>query len=163
MRIFVGDLSPRGTGMEKKCSPQAFVGIPVRKFFRRGDGDGELFPDGEFPVAIPSCAQPALLYGRSLKDRKKNTEPIRQAGRRRQRQRRVGNALSHFRQLHVQDSTPIPGQCARRTTFTTRRRRRRRTNKQPPPGWEDLQSSISSLVVVIGNKKATFLSVHAGT
>ena len=53
MGIPVGDLSPRGTGMGKKCSPQAFVGIPTGKFFRRGDGDGELFPGGEFPVAIP--------------------------------------------------------------------------------------------------------------
>jgi hypothetical protein len=54
MGIPVGDLSPRGTGMGKKCSPQAFVGIPTGKFFRRGDGDGELFPGGEFPVAIPT-------------------------------------------------------------------------------------------------------------
>jgi hypothetical protein len=54
MGIPVGDLSPRGTGMGKKCSPQAFVGIPAGKFFRRGDGDGELFPGGEFPVAIPT-------------------------------------------------------------------------------------------------------------
>jgi hypothetical protein len=54
MGIPVGDLSPRGTGMRKKCSPQAFVGIPAGKFFRRGDGDGELFPGGEFPVAIPT-------------------------------------------------------------------------------------------------------------
>jgi hypothetical protein len=54
MGIPVGDLSPRGTGMGKKCHPQAFVGIPAGKFFRRGDGDGELFPGGEFPVAIPN-------------------------------------------------------------------------------------------------------------
>jgi hypothetical protein len=53
MGIPVGDLSPRGTGMEKKCSPQVFVGIHAGKFFRRGDGNGELFTDGEFPVAIP--------------------------------------------------------------------------------------------------------------
>jgi hypothetical protein len=53
MGILDGDLSPRGTGMGKKCLPQAFVGIPARKFFRRGDGFGELKPDGEFPVAIP--------------------------------------------------------------------------------------------------------------
>jgi hypothetical protein len=53
MGIPVGDLSPRGTGMGKKCSPQAFMGIPAGKFFRRGDGDGELFPGEEFPVAIP--------------------------------------------------------------------------------------------------------------
>jgi hypothetical protein len=55
MGIPVGDLSPRGTGMGKKCSPQAFVGIPAGKFFRHGDGDGELFPGGEFPVAIPNA------------------------------------------------------------------------------------------------------------
>jgi hypothetical protein len=54
MGIPVGDLSPRRTGIGKKCSPQAFVGIPTGKFFRRGDGDGELFPGGEFPVAIPT-------------------------------------------------------------------------------------------------------------
>jgi hypothetical protein len=40
--------------MGKKCSPQAFVGISAGKFFRCGDGDGELFPGGEFPVAIPT-------------------------------------------------------------------------------------------------------------
>jgi hypothetical protein len=49
-----GDLSPRGTGMGKKCPPQAFAGIPAGKFFRRGDEFGELKPDREFPVAIPS-------------------------------------------------------------------------------------------------------------
>jgi hypothetical protein len=54
MGISVGDLSPRGTGIGKKCSLQAFVGIPTRKFFRRGDGDGELFPGGEFSVVIPT-------------------------------------------------------------------------------------------------------------
>ena len=54
MGIPDGDLSPRGTGMGKKCPPQAFVGIPAGKFFCRGDGFGELKPDGEFPVAIPT-------------------------------------------------------------------------------------------------------------
>jgi hypothetical protein len=53
MGIPDGDLSPRGTGMGKKCPPQAFVGIPAGNFFCRGDGFGELKPDGEFPVAIP--------------------------------------------------------------------------------------------------------------
>jgi hypothetical protein len=53
MGISDGDLSPRGTRMGKKCPPQAFVGIPAGKFFGRGDGFGELKPDGEFPVAIP--------------------------------------------------------------------------------------------------------------
>jgi hypothetical protein len=56
MGIPDGDLSPRGTGMGKKCPPQAFVGIPAGNFFCRGDGFEELKPDGEFPVAIPSCA-----------------------------------------------------------------------------------------------------------
>jgi hypothetical protein len=60
MGIPVGDLSPRGTGMGKKCSPQAFVGIPTGKFFRRGDGDGELFPGGDFPVAIPTSHPPVF-------------------------------------------------------------------------------------------------------
>jgi hypothetical protein len=55
MGIPDGDLSPRGTGMGKKCPPQAFVGIPAGNFFCRGDGFGELKPDGEFPVAIPDC------------------------------------------------------------------------------------------------------------
>jgi hypothetical protein len=29
-------------------------GIPAENFFRRGNGDGELFSDGEFLVAIPT-------------------------------------------------------------------------------------------------------------
>jgi hypothetical protein len=29
-------------------------GNPRGKIFHRGDGDGELFPGGEFPVAIPT-------------------------------------------------------------------------------------------------------------
>jgi hypothetical protein len=37
--------------MGKKCSPEAFVRIPVEKFFRRG---------GEFPVAIPSSTAKQL-------------------------------------------------------------------------------------------------------
>jgi hypothetical protein len=40
--------------MEKKYPPQTFVGIPAGKKFRRGDEDGELKSNGEFPVAIPS-------------------------------------------------------------------------------------------------------------
>jgi hypothetical protein len=54
MGIPDGDLSPWGTGMGKKCPPQVFVGFPAGKFFRRGDGFGELKPDGKFPVAIPT-------------------------------------------------------------------------------------------------------------
>jgi hypothetical protein len=58
-----GYLSPRVTGMGKKCPPQAFVGIPAGKFFRRGDGDGEPKPDGEFPVAISTRDRsPSLGY-----------------------------------------------------------------------------------------------------
>jgi hypothetical protein len=34
--------------------PQEFVGIPVGNFFCRRDGYGELKPDGDFPVAIPT-------------------------------------------------------------------------------------------------------------
>jgi hypothetical protein len=34
--------------------PQAFVGIAAGIFFRRKDGDGELFDDREFPIAIPT-------------------------------------------------------------------------------------------------------------
>jgi hypothetical protein len=49
-------------GMGKKCPPQTFVGIPAGKNFRRGDGDGELKPDGEFPVAIPTQASAPLNF-----------------------------------------------------------------------------------------------------
>jgi hypothetical protein len=63
-----GDLSSRGTGMGKKCPPQAFVGIPVGKFFCRGDGFGELKPDGEFPVAIPSRAACIAMCVRACMD-----------------------------------------------------------------------------------------------
>jgi hypothetical protein len=48
--------------MGKKCSPQAFVRIPLGKFFHRGDEDGELFLGGEFPFAIPSTAPLSPLY-----------------------------------------------------------------------------------------------------
>jgi hypothetical protein len=40
--------------MGKKCPLQAFVGILEGKFFRRRDGDAELFTDREFPINIPS-------------------------------------------------------------------------------------------------------------
>jgi hypothetical protein len=40
--------------MGKKCPLQTFVGIPAGKIIRRRDGDGELKPDGEFPIAIPN-------------------------------------------------------------------------------------------------------------
>jgi hypothetical protein len=48
-------INPRaGTGMGKKRPPRALAGTGAGKFFPRGDGDGKPFPDGEFPVAIPS-------------------------------------------------------------------------------------------------------------
>jgi hypothetical protein len=50
----VRDLSPRGTGMGKKCPPQAFMGMPTGKNLRRRDEYGKLLPNGEFPIAIPS-------------------------------------------------------------------------------------------------------------
>jgi hypothetical protein len=66
MGIPDGDLSPRGTGMGKKCPLQAFVGIPAGKFFCHGDGFGELKPDGEFPVSIPTPAwSDLILYSTS--------------------------------------------------------------------------------------------------
>jgi hypothetical protein len=89
MGIPDGDLSPRGTGMGKKCPPQAFVGIPMGKFFRRGDGFGELKPDGEFPVAIPTHASRtgrcitsqislylSLLLACSMKSREDGQGPV---------------------------------------------------------------------------------------
>jgi hypothetical protein len=47
-------------------SPQAFVGIPVGKFFRHGDGDGQLKFDGEFPVAIHTLNYDQTLFVRSF-------------------------------------------------------------------------------------------------
>jgi hypothetical protein len=41
--------------MGKKCPRQAFVGS-CGEFFCRVDEDGELKPDGKFPVAISSGA-----------------------------------------------------------------------------------------------------------
>jgi hypothetical protein len=77
MGIPDGDLSPRGTGMGKKCPPQAFVGIPTGKVFRRGDGFGELKPDGEFPVAIPNHNLMSLaLITSVLRTRKRKKKAI---------------------------------------------------------------------------------------
>jgi hypothetical protein len=48
---------PAGNGDGEEMLPASVrgeLGIPAGKFFRRGDGDGELFPGGEFPVAIPT-------------------------------------------------------------------------------------------------------------
>jgi hypothetical protein len=36
--------------MGKKRPLQVFVGIPVGKLFRRGDRDGEVFPEGNSPL-----------------------------------------------------------------------------------------------------------------
>jgi hypothetical protein len=62
MEISDGDLSPRGTGMGKKCPLQPFVGIPAGIFFCRGDWVGELKPDWEFLVAIPTITHFKLYY-----------------------------------------------------------------------------------------------------
>jgi hypothetical protein len=56
--IPVGDLFLRGMGTGKKCSPQAFMEITVEKFYRRGDGNVELFSGGEFLVAIHTNIPP---------------------------------------------------------------------------------------------------------
>jgi hypothetical protein len=39
--------------MRKKPPTQVFVGILVGKFFRRRDEDEQVFPNGEFYIAIP--------------------------------------------------------------------------------------------------------------
>jgi hypothetical protein len=39
-------------------SPASVRGDPRGEIFCRGDGFGELKPDGEFPVAIPSMDRP---------------------------------------------------------------------------------------------------------
>jgi hypothetical protein len=56
--ILVRDLSPCEMGMKNKCLLEVFMGIAAGKKIRRGDrmGIGELFPNGEFRVAIPMSA-----------------------------------------------------------------------------------------------------------
>jgi hypothetical protein len=44
---------PVGNGDGEKCPPQAFVGIPAVKFFRRGDGFGELEPAYQIASRAP--------------------------------------------------------------------------------------------------------------
>ena len=39
-------------GMGKKCSSRAFTGTGRGEICPRGDGDGAVTPDGEFPVDI---------------------------------------------------------------------------------------------------------------
>jgi len=41
-----------GTGMGEELPTLAFMGMGTRKILPRGDGDGKLSPDGEFPVDI---------------------------------------------------------------------------------------------------------------
>jgi len=50
--------------MVEEGSPWLFAGTGMGKIPPRGDGDGGLFPDGEFPVAIltrDASMQPRLL------------------------------------------------------------------------------------------------------
>jgi hypothetical protein len=42
-----------GNEDEKEMSPTSVRVDPRGKLFHRRDGDGELKPDGEFPIAIP--------------------------------------------------------------------------------------------------------------
>jgi hypothetical protein len=45
--------------MGENCPPRVLTGAGTGKFYPRGDGDGRLIPDGEFPVAIPSRGERA--------------------------------------------------------------------------------------------------------
>jgi hypothetical protein len=54
---------PAGNGDGEKCSPQAFVGIPVGKCFRHGDGDGELFLTGNSPLPSLLMLMPMVMSG----------------------------------------------------------------------------------------------------
>jgi hypothetical protein len=45
---------PAGNRDGEEISPVSVRGDPRGKFLCRGDGYGELFPEGEFPVVIPS-------------------------------------------------------------------------------------------------------------
>jgi hypothetical protein len=54
-----GTNSPHGVGDGIKLSPASIDGDGGGDFFSpRGDGDGQSFPDGEFPVAIPIPTSP---------------------------------------------------------------------------------------------------------
>jgi hypothetical protein len=53
MKIRVG-IYPAGNGNGKEMFSASVRGDPRGKFFHRGDGDVELFPDREFPIVIPS-------------------------------------------------------------------------------------------------------------
>jgi hypothetical protein len=50
MGIPVGDLSPQGMGMRKKCSSKAFMGILAGKFFIVGTGMGSYSLAGNSPL-----------------------------------------------------------------------------------------------------------------
>ena len=46
-------MHPRsGSGMGRKHPPGAFTGTGTGKILPRGDGDGKMKPDGEFPIDI---------------------------------------------------------------------------------------------------------------
>ena len=54
--------------MGKKYPPLMFTGTGTGKILLRGDGDGGLLPDGEFPVAILSNRRPnGLLWAGAVK------------------------------------------------------------------------------------------------
>jgi hypothetical protein len=53
-----GIIPRAGTGVGQNFSPTEFTGTGAGKISTRGDGDGELFPDGEFPIAIPRSNRP---------------------------------------------------------------------------------------------------------
>jgi hypothetical protein len=55
-----GDFSPRGDGDGKEMLPASIIGDGVGKFRPHRGGDGKSFPDGEFPIAIPSQFQGKL-------------------------------------------------------------------------------------------------------
>jgi hypothetical protein len=62
----------RGTGMGENCPPRVLTGAGTGKFYPRGDGDGRLIPDGEFPVAIPTqdpCPLHLLLTHEAKRNR----------------------------------------------------------------------------------------------
>jgi len=52
MGISTGTKSPAGNGDGEEMSPLMFTGAVTGKILPRGDGDGGLLPEGEFPVAI---------------------------------------------------------------------------------------------------------------
>jgi hypothetical protein len=51
----IGDGFPVGGGDGRKSPPASVGRGGAGKMCPRGDGDGRLIPDGEFPVAIPSA------------------------------------------------------------------------------------------------------------